>query len=219
MDNESNRWLGAGLAASVAALLLFLWLARLEQSGAGMSLDTAVRQDIHAWSSPLVTRVMEAITQLGSAVFLIALGAFLTYRLAAQRRHHAAVMLAVVAVGAAAVHEALTIIYHRARPEPFFGLGVPSTYSFPSGHAMGSAAFYGIVAAVFAMRATSSRRKAAIWLAAALLAALIGFSRVYLGVHYPTDVLAGYAAAIVWAGAVRIGYEVWQRRRRRRSRT
>jgi len=51
------------------------------------------------------------------------------------------------------------------------------------------------------------------WIAAGLLAASIGFSRVYLGVHYPSDVLAGFAAAIIWVTTVRLGYEMWLRRR------
>jgi undecaprenyl-diphosphatase len=80
---------------------------------------------------------------------------------------------------------------------------------------MVSCCFYGALAAILAARARSRARKLAIWAAAAVLTALIGFSRVYLGVHYPADVVAGYAAAVVWMAVVRAGYEMWLRKRAR----
>ena len=66
---------------------------------------------------------------------------------------------------------------------------------------MGSVCFYGVLAVILASRATV-RAKWAIWSCAALLIAMIGFSRIYLGVHYPSDVIAGYCAGAVWVGAL-----------------
>jgi undecaprenyl-diphosphatase len=104
----------------------------------------------------------------------------------------------------------LKLIFRRARPEAFFGYAEPITYSFPSGHSIVSACFYGVLAAILTARMKSRARRIAIWMAAALLAFLIGLSRIYLGVHYPSDVLAGYAAAVIWVVAVRTGYERWR---------
>jgi membrane-associated phospholipid phosphatase len=72
------------------------------------------------------------------------------------------------------------IIFRRVRPEAFFGYSEPITYSFPSGHAIASACFYGAVAAVITTNIDSGIWKLAIWSGAALITLLIGFSRIYL---------------------------------------
>ena len=92
-------------------------------------------------------------------------------------------------------------LIQHARPEPFFGKE-PSSYSFPSGHALYSLCFYGMIAGVLAAHALEPAARIGIWGAAALLIAGIGLSRVYLGVHYPSDVIAGYLSAAFVIGAV-----------------
>ena len=84
-------------------------------------------------------------------------------------------------------------------------------YSFPSGHALGSLVFFGTLAALVAARIRSTAARALVWIVAILLVAAIGFSRIYLGVHYPTDVIGGYAAALVWVIAVALGDHARQR--------
>jgi undecaprenyl-diphosphatase len=130
----------------------------------------------------------------------------------AAGRKRAAIVFLIAAAGGEALDATLKVLFRRARPEVFFGYTAPSTYSFPSGHAMLSACFYGVLAAVIAQRLESRAQRAAVWIAAAVTAATIGLSRIYLGVHYPSDVLAGYAAAIVWVFSVREGYRMWLRR-------
>jgi len=85
----------------------------------------------------------------------------------------------------------LKALVHRPRPQPFFGYPQPNTYSFPSGHALISLCFYLALAEI-------EGRKRAWRLAAVLFAVAIGLTRIYLGVHYPTDVAAGFATAIAW---------------------
>jgi undecaprenyl-diphosphatase len=104
-------------------------------------------------------------------------------------------------LGAAALDAALKFAFHRPRPVPFFG-STPSSYSFPSGHALGSFCFYGMLAAILAKHARGRTAKFCVWMIAVFLVGMIGFSRIYLGVHYPSDVIAGYCAAVVWVGAV-----------------
>jgi undecaprenyl-diphosphatase len=110
-------------------------------------------------------------------------------------------LVAITMLGVAVLDVALKLAFHRPRPVAFFG-ATPNSYSFPSGHALGSLCFYGILAAILASLARGRGTKLCIWIAAVLLAGMIGLSRIYLGVHYPSDVIAGYCAAIVWVGAV-----------------
>jgi undecaprenyl-diphosphatase len=91
--------------------------------------------------------------------------------------------------------------FHRIRPVPFF-VALPHTYSFPSGHALFSFCFYGVLAGLLADRTRSRTARIYLRLAAAVLIAAIGLSRIYLGVHYPTDVLGGYLAAAVWVSSM-----------------
>jgi len=92
----------------------------------------------------------------------------------------------------------LKVSFARARPIPFFDTLLPDSYSFPSGHALYAACFYGVLAWLVAARIRDRSLKILIWVLAVMIALLIGLSRIYLGVHYPSDVIAGYAAAIVW---------------------
>ncbi len=91
--------------------------------------------------------------------------------------------------------------FARLRPLPFFG-PIPHTPSFPSGHALFSFCFYGVLAGLLAHRIEVRHWQALIWVAAAVLVAAIGLSRIYLGVHYPSDVLAGYLTGTLWVSAM-----------------
>ena len=132
--------------------------------------------------------MMRGVSLFGSEVALVPLGVILVWWLLAAKRTRAAVVFAVAALGAEALDQILKLLLNRPRPEPFFGLVSPITHSFPSGHAMVSCCFFGVLAAILAARERSRLKRMAIFAAAALLVALMGFSRVYLGFHYPTDV-------------------------------
>jgi len=197
----------------MAALLLLAWLANEVSEGETLGFDNFVRDTIHSWASPPLTAAMRIVTPLGSPRFVILLSLILIWPLARMGRKRAALVLTAGAIGAELLNELLKLLFHRMRPEPFFGYAEPLSYSFPSGHALCSACFYGLLAAIETSRMHSRTAKMLVWAGAACFAVLIGFSRVYLGVHYPTDVIAGYAAAIVWVGALRAAYGVWLRRR------
>jgi undecaprenyl-diphosphatase len=188
---------------TVLALILFVWLALDVTRGDAMRLDTPIREAVHARSSPPLTAMMRGVSLIGSEVVLAPLGVILVWRLVAAKRRRAAVVFGVAALGAEALDQIMKLLFDRPRPEPFFGLASPITHSFPSGHAMVSCCFFGVLAMILAAREPSRARRISIFAAAAILVALMGFSRVYLGFHYPTDVLAGYAAAVVWLAVVR----------------
>jgi undecaprenyl-diphosphatase len=205
---KNRAWI-AGTSVAVLAALFFVALALAVAQGHTQSFDVAVRDTIHSWATPLLTGAMSGATQLGSATVLLPLGVILVWRLYVAGRRRAAALLAITAVGAQVFDQALKFEFRRPRPEVFFGLAQPGSYSFPSGHSLSSCCFYGVLAAILTMGAVPRRRKVLIWALAAVVTLSVGFSRVYLGVHYPTDVLGGYAVAVVWVAMVRAAYEVW----------
>jgi membrane-associated phospholipid phosphatase len=200
----------ASLGISLLALLFFSWLAREVFEGEATAFDLHIRLTIHQWANPTLTLAMEAISDLGSPVFLSALFVALIIVFLLLHWRYAALWLSITMAGALALDVTLKDLFHRARPTAYF-VPQPRTYSFPSGHALGSFCFYILLAGLLTARMRSLPARVAIWVVAALLVAAIGFSRIYLGVHWPTDVIAGYAAAAFWvAGLVTV--DRWRQR-------
>jgi undecaprenyl-diphosphatase len=188
------------LAVAVLALFLFAWVGSEVLEGDTQHFDQVIREGVHRYASPGMTRVMNALSLLGYNVLIVELViAFAVFAWLRWRR--AAVWLAIAMTGSLALDLTLKYIYHRARPTAYFGTA-PHSYSFPSGHALCSFCFYGVLAGLFSARLKSLYWQVLIWIAAAALVVAIGLSRIYLGVHYPSDVLAGYLAATVWVGTV-----------------
>jgi undecaprenyl-diphosphatase len=188
------------LVVSILALLLFAWIANevfLEHS---VRFDLAVREWLHQYSSPTLTRLAVIASFLGQQGLIIALVISLPALLYLRWRR-AAAWLCITVIGSLLLDMALKHAFHRTRPTPFFGSD-PASYSFPSGHAMVSFCFYGVLAGLLMGRIRSLPWRITIWFTAAFLITAIGLSRIYLGVHYPTDVIAGYLAAAVWVSTM-----------------
>lgn len=183
--------------AGLAALILFVWLACEVTAGRTEAFDQAVRNAVHAHASPAATLFLRGATLIGSWMVLVPLGVFLAVWWARSGRARTMARFAIIALGAELLEQLLKLAFHRPRPVPFFGLATPAGHSFPSGHAVLAVCFYGALATLVAWQP-----RWAVWTGTVLLAAAIGFSRVYLGVHYPTDVVGGYAAGVVWFAAV-----------------
>src|SRR5262249_22897213 len=120
-------------------------------------------------------------------------------------------------IGAGLLNTTLKLTFKRARPVPFFDLTPPETYSFPSGHSLASACFFGALAAILTVRIKDRRAQVIIWIVCTAMFLSIGFSRIYLGVHHTTDVIAGFAAALIWILVVRFVETQLRRRRSKRS--
>lgn len=206
-----------GLLLAAGALYLFAGLAGEVDEGDSdiRHFDGAVFALSRRAASPALTEFMRGVTWLGSNEFLIPAGAGLVLAFALAGLRRAAVAFLLTMAGAALLNVVLKLAFRRERPEPFFDTPLPESYSFPSGHALLSFCFYGVVAAVVSARlGARPRLRALVWTGAALLVALVGLSRLYLGVHYPSDVLAGYAAALVWVVAVALADRLLSRRLR-----
>jgi membrane-associated phospholipid phosphatase len=196
-----GAFLIASLAAAAGALLLFGWVAEEVIKGDTNQFDATVRGTVHNHATPLLTTIMQGFSFLGSVTWVVIFGLLVACVCFYFKRPRIAAFLGIAMAGASTLDYVLKLSFHRPRPVAFFGV-TPSSYSFPSGHALGSLCFYGILAAVLSDRMRSGKQKFFVWLAAALLVAMIGLSRIYLGVHYPSDVIAGYLAGAVWITAV-----------------
>jgi undecaprenyl-diphosphatase len=190
----------ASLVVAVLALFLFAWLGSEVLQGDTQHFDLAIRTWVHRFASQGMTSAMTAISLLGYDVLIAELLIAFAF-FAWLRWRRAAVWLAVAMAGALALDMTLKYAYHRTRPTAYFGTA-PQSYSFPSGHALCSFCFYGVMAGLLSARTKSLAWRLAIWIFAALLVIAIGLSRIYLGVHYPSDVIAGYLTAAVWVGTV-----------------
>ena len=192
-----------GLGTAIATLIFFGWLADEVLEGDARHFDEVTRAAIHRLASPTLTIVMRGFSFVGSTIALTIGTIIVVVRFALMKLGREARLFALTMIGAGLLNITLKLAFKRARPEPFFNLSLPETYSFPSGHSLTSAVFFGALAAILTTRIKSRRVRTAIWIVSTLMFLTIGFSRIYLGVHYTTDVIAGFAAALIWILVVR----------------
>lgn len=192
-----------GFGSALGALLFFGWLAGEMLNGDTAHFDSTVTSAIHKHATPQITALMKALTILGSSVVMTPLSILALVTCYIRREFHALKILAATFGGALILESLLKLAFHRPRPVPFFDLPTPASFSFPSGHALFSFCFFSALAALLSPRLARSGARLAIWVVTIFLVLGIGVSRVYLGVHYPSDVVAGYAAGIVWVATVK----------------
>jgi undecaprenyl-diphosphatase len=198
-EQERTEWRYSCL---IVSSLLFGAMAVFMLLGVTDNLDAATRAGINRWASPNLTALAEAASFIGSVAVLFSLAGLVAAGLWLGGRPRAALMLLLVMGIAATVNTAIKLTFARARPEAFFG-AVPDSYSFASGHALFSACFFSVVAGLIEAKLTSAWQRAIVWVFACSIVASIGLSRIYLGVHYLTDVIAGFALAALTVCVVR----------------
>lgn len=224
MSNQKKRLLEfvslsllLGLATAVATIIFFGWLSTEVLSGETRHFDDVTRDAVHRLASPAMTTAMRGISFLGSMLFLTCATAVVIIWFASRKWGREAKLLAITMAGASLLNVSLKLAFKRTRPLPFFDIFPPESYSFPSGHALTSACFFGAFAAILTARIQSRRLRLIIWVLSTTMFLLIGLSRIYLGVHYTTDVIAGFAAAFIWIFVVRFVELQLRRRKRRRE--
>ena len=209
--------LAAGLLVAATALVLFTWLGREILEGEVLAFDDRLRALVHDFASPRLTSVMRGASFYGGPGVLIPVGLLTAVAFLVRGWQRGALLVVVTLVGAGLLNGLLKFSFARVRPASFFDYPLPGSPSFPSGHALYAASVFGGLAVLLAARVRSRLLEVVIWLIALSLILLVGLSRVYLGVHYPSDVLAGYAIGAVWVTAVAVGDRLVRHRRSRKA--
>lgn len=198
LSAQSSPLVAALFVTLAASTLLFSQLAEEMAEGDLTSMDGGIGVWLHTHATDLATLVLTGVTQLGAAHVLLVITLVTAGALLLQRRiAHAALMGAALA-GGHAFNALLKAVFERPRPSFSDPLATATGFSFPSGHAMISLTVYGALAFVIAARVGSRRAQLLVLSSAVGLVLAIGFSRVYLGVHYASDVLAAYSAGLAW---------------------
>jgi undecaprenyl-diphosphatase len=208
--------LGLGLLAAAVALALFVWLGSQVRSGGPTDFDLTVRAWVRSLETSELSAIMWGASINGAPRRLAPLGfaAAAVFLLRGWRR--GAVLVLVTLAGAAFLDLGLKELFARARPQAFFDYYLaPESFSFPSGHALFAVCFFGGLAVLLSHRLRSRAAQILVWAVALVLIFLIGVSRVYLGVHYPTDVIGGIAVGTVWVVSVALGDRLAERWRLR----
>jgi membrane-associated phospholipid phosphatase len=173
--------------------------------------DAAAAAWVHAHTTPGGIRFFGALTQLGSSTFTLMMAAAIA---PALRRQRALLVGWLVAFfGGVALEGLLKAVMQRTRPPYATAYLHNASYGFPSGHAMASTIGYAMLGYLVSRLADlRGWRRTSVYVGAALLIAAIGLSRVYLGVHYPSDVVAGFAAGAAWVAICLTGIRLAERR-------
>lgn len=186
-----------GTAIVTIALLFFSYLGSQVLDKQAFVFDSSIQRMLYDMRSPLMTSVMLGITFLGSGFFLGgATIVVISYLLWKQQRRSAFVFSFLLFFGVL-LNLLLKSIFQRARPD-FLPLVNEPTFSFPSGHSMNSMIFFAAISYFIFYRMNHTRIGKLCIALSVVLIFLIGISRIYLGAHYPTDVVAGYLAGLLW---------------------
>lgn len=201
-----NRFWTATVARRRAFVVLFLTVllplvligkvAEDVWEGSGLFFDRPILEALHARATPTLDTIMVFFSQAGAPKPMVAFFIAVLIGLLLARRRGDATFFVVAVAGAMAINFGAKLVFGRARPDLWVSLAPEGDYSFPSGHAMGSMA---TVAALIVLT-WGTRWRWPVLILGSIFVALVGLSRLYLGVHYPSDVLTGWLASLAWVG-------------------
>ncbi|WP_239551290.1 phosphatase PAP2 family protein [Paenibacillus elgii] len=193
----TGKYILIAVVIVLLSILIFIKFAHDLQKNQLERFDRTYIDWIQSHISPKLTVWMKGITELGSfqtlSVLLLVSVSLMVWR----RKKWEALFFMVAVTGGMLFNQLLKQIFERQRPI-LHRIVEETGYSFPSGHSMGSIVFYGMLAMLLLMFVKSPVLKLLIAVTAGCLIIMIGVSRIYLGVHYPSDVAAGFAAGAAW---------------------
>ncbi|MGB3393890.1 MAG: phosphatase PAP2 family protein [Stenotrophomonas sp.] len=178
----------------------FVMIAEEIHEAEALHFDDALLWRMHGLASPQLDAFFVLVSKLGYQWGVIPLDVLVVALLAWRRRWRDTVFAAIAFIGAAVLNLGSKQLFQRQRPSLWESIAPESTFSFPSGHAMGSMT----LAATVVLLAWPTRWRWPALLGAALIVPLVGLSRIHLGVHYPSDILGGWCAALAWVCGVHV---------------
>jgi len=207
--------LTVGLGLSLGALWLFGGIAEdIIHHDPLTQFDLTIAEAFHRHASPTGVAIAKGVSLLGSPGFIAVWGLAVVGLLLVRHQYLLLGGWLAALAGGGLLDVALKRVFHRTRPAWDVPLLTARGWSFPSGHAMGSLVAYGMLAYLLVREVHGRRLRLAVIASATVLVLLIGLSRMYLGVHYFSDVIGGYAAGVVWLAAGISGLEVARRKPR-----
>ena len=192
-------FLVAGLIVAAAGTAIFVEVAEEVREGSTQTFDELVMRWVDAHHLPALDTLMLEITALGTAMVVLMIAAVAALFLLLTRQKYPAILLLASTFGGLVLNLVLKLGFDRPRPTVVVAAVHTFSSSFPSGHAMSAAIVYSTVAY---LAARLLKHRWAGWLVmtgAMVLVGIIAFSRIYLGVHYPSDVVGGVAIGLAWA--------------------
>jgi membrane-associated phospholipid phosphatase len=190
------------LVVGVAAAVTFGAFASLVAGGFTQKMDESILQWFQSHRSDLLNQIMLEATVLGSGAVLIVLVLIASVFLWLTKHHWSVYILLMGVFGGQLINGLLKGYFERPRPTVVEFVDEVHSLSFPSGHAMTSMIVYGSIGYLVARLEPTRGLRLTTWVVAALMIILVGISRMYLGVHYPSDVFAGFLAGLAWLGFV-----------------
>jgi undecaprenyl-diphosphatase len=199
-------------AVSLAAVVgLGLVLERAFIANGATAIDARVTRWFVAHRTETLTTVMRAVTWLGSSAVIIPTTVIIVTVLVVRHRVVLGVFLGITVAGASLLSTLAKEIVGRDRPPASLRLAAVTSPAFPSGHATQAAATYLALAVIVSLFVRRARPRIVIWAAAILIIALVGVSRVYLGVHWATDVLGGWLLGGLWVTGLTVSFQPLER--------
>ncbi|MGG3306448.1 phosphatase PAP2 family protein [Paenibacillus lautus] len=199
-----QRWI---FLISMISLIGFITLAALVKRQGLETFDMAIITTVQAWEQPLITDIAIGLSFIGSIGPVIMLCLIVIAVLYWVLGHRVEILLLIVVVfGSSILNVLLKWVFQRARPDIHRLIEITG-YSYPSGHSMAAFSFYSVLAYLLWRHIDSRAGRGTLLSISVVMILGIGLSRVYLGVHYPSDILGGYLAACAWLGFLVRSYE------------
>ncbi|WP_312667853.1 phosphatase PAP2 family protein [Tissierella praeacuta] len=182
---------------SLMTIIFFILGFIVKGSSEGILFDVWIMDYIHTNTNPLVLSLMRFISFIGSSGFLLPIMAMIISYTIIKRKYYESKLLLISTLGSYLLNHLLKQLFQRTRPLKYF-LVEQGGFSFPSGHSMVTMTLYSTIAFLLAKNTYNHRKKAWIHILAFIVILLMGISRVYLGVHWPTDIIGGYLAGYIF---------------------